>query len=381
MYDEKLLANIVYRYDGNCISDDEIVELIYTLVHSGEVIEFPNGVFDFASTGGPSSLTTILVPLYLYGCGANVVNLAVPGRPAGAVDVLSQIDGYNLDSTDIDSAKRTHFYIHLAANDRFAPLDKALFDYRKKIGKVNVPNLAIASLLSKKVASGASIIGLDVRCASFGNFGQNWDDCINNSKKYNRIANMLGMQSTCFVSDANTPYQPYIGRGESLEAIFELLMGTTDHTLQEHNKYCRDIACTMLNKAGLDANIEKMNLKTCFEDNLIFQGSTFDSFLASVERVKSQTHYVIHAAEDGYITYNLETMRSYIVSQQNLAHTISKYPDPCGITLLCRSGDYIHAGTPILSLRYSCADSPSSLHGFYSIQKEMPQFDNRKEVI
>lgn len=381
MYRDKLLSDIVSRFDDNNVLDDEIVELVYTLAHSGEVIKFPYEVFDFASTGGPSSLTTILVPLYLYGSGVNVINLAVPGRPAGAVDVLAQISGYNLESVEKNSKATVPFYIHLAANERFAPLDKALFDYRKKSGKVNVPNLAIASLLSKKVASGASTIGLDVRSATFGNFGQSWDECANNAHKFNRIANLLGIQSTCFLSDGNNPYQRYIGRGESLEAMFELLTGTADQQLNDHNKYCEDIASTMLAKAGISTKTEKINLRSCFEANLMLQGSTFDSFLESVQRVKSQAHQIIYSVGEGYIAYNLERIRAYIVSRQNSESAGSKYPDPCGITLLCRVGDYVTSGTPVLSIRDSCMEKLESQHDFYSLQKDLPNIDTRKEVI
>lgn len=381
MYSDKFLSDIVGKFDNNDILDDEIVELVYFLAHSGEVIKFPYRVFDFASTGGPSSLTTILVPLYLYGSGVNVINLAVPGRPAGAVDVLSQISGYNLESVDKKSEATVPFYIHLAANERFAPLDRALFDYRKKNGKVNVPNLAIASLLSKKLASGASTIGLDVRSATFGNFGQSWDDCAKNAHKFNRIANLLSIQSTCFLSDGNNPYQRYIGRGESLEAVFALLMGTADQQLNDHNKYCQVIASTMLAKAGISTQVEKINLRSCFEANLIFQGSTFDSFLDSVERVKSQSHQLIYSEGEGYITYNLEGIRSYIVSRQNSESTDNKYPDPCGFTLLCCAGDYVTSGIPVLSIRENCMDKLESQHNFYSLQKDLPNIDTRKEVI
>ncbi len=51
-------------------------------------------VADVASTGGPSSLSTLLSPLFLRAGGAVVPKLGVPGRPAGGIDCLAQIPGY-----------------------------------------------------------------------------------------------------------------------------------------------------------------------------------------------------------------------------------------------------------------------------------------------
>ena len=73
LYSVSYLDNIVNKFNKPDISDDEIIDLVRELAYSGKVIKFSNLVFDFASTGGPSSLTTLLVPLYLYGFGVGVV--------------------------------------------------------------------------------------------------------------------------------------------------------------------------------------------------------------------------------------------------------------------------------------------------------------------
>lgn len=381
MYNAFYLSDIVNKFDNENVSDDAIIDLTHELAYSGEVMKFSNCVFDFASTGGPSSLTTLLVPLYLYGFGMGVVNLAVPGRPAGAVDVLSQIEGYNLDSIQNTDELGYPFYVHLVANENFVPMDKALFEYRKRVGKVNVPNLAIASLMSKKVASGASNIGIDIRVSEFGNFGQNWNECSDNAKKFNRIANTLGIQSTCFLSDANNPYQRHIGRGESLEALYDIIAGTGDLQLLGHKEYCRSIACCLIERAGIVLKSNDVNLKKSFEDNLVFQGSKYDAFVGAVERVKEQSHRLIYASEDGYIKYNLQEIRNYIVSYQQKWKGKEKYPDPCGVTLLCNVGDHVVRGTPVMSIRNYLTESEAAEHHLYSIQKQLPYANMKREVI
>jgi hypothetical protein len=74
-------------------------------------------VVDIASSGGPGSLSTLLAPLYARALGAKVAKIAVPGRPAGGLDVLASLRGYN---PDLDPAAARAIlddcgYVHVAA--------------------------------------------------------------------------------------------------------------------------------------------------------------------------------------------------------------------------------------------------------------------------
>lgn len=380
-YNENDFFEIVKKYDDKNVSDEEIIQLIHALANSGEVMKFSGCVYDFASTGGPSSLSTLLVPLYLHGLGVNVINLAVPGRPAGAVDVLAQIEGYDLDR--FDNMSKEPFYIHLVANDKFVPMDKALFEYRKKVNKVNVSNLAIASILSKKVASGAKRIGLDIRVSEFGNFGSDWETCRDNAIKYNRLAKILGIESLCFLSDANIPYQRYIGRGESLEALYDIFMGTADEQLMEHVKYCEYIArCLVAKEKEMVRFITKeVDLTMLFKKNLEAQGTEYNQFLHAVERVKEQPHIIIRADRDGYIQYNLKNIREFIVARQKGEREMLRYPDRCGVKLLCNVGEYVSKEEPIISIR--CVESAdlNEVKSLFMINNNKINNAVRREVI
>ncbi len=368
---------IVYEFENPNISDEVIVELINKLADSGEILKFKTRVFDFASSGGPSSLSTILVPLYLFAYGESVINLAVPGRPAGAIDVLSQIPNYIMSDIDISELSQKHFYLHLEASQKYAPLDKQLFEYRKKVDKINNPNLAIASLLAKKVASGASDIGLDVRVASFGNFGKNWMECVLNSKRYNRIANILGINSICFLSDADVPYQPYIGRGEALIALYNIINNIGNQSLFNHNNYCMDIAKTMVRK---EYTISKDSFRKIFVENLVFQSSNYKNFESKVENILSQPYRLIRALDDGYIYYNLLEIRRYLVYRQSLDEHKTKYPDPSGMILLQEHGTHIVKGQPIIQIRNSIPRIEES-HSFFKIEKYKCTHSHEREVI
>lgn len=380
LYSEKRLQEIITKFEKD-VPDELIVDLVNTLACSGRKLKFCGQVFDFASTGGPSSLTTILVPLYLYGFGKNVINLAVPGRPAGAVDVLAQIPGYNLETIGMNYRSNKPFYYHLEANEEFVPFDNALFTYRKKVNKVDISNLVIASLLSKKIASGATHIGLDVRISPFGNFGKTWKECQANAIRYNRIAEVLGLKSTCFLSDASYPYQRYIGRGEALEAVYSLINCDGDKTLIEHDSYCKDIARCLVNKDKKQCDIPKICLKDVFSENLEQQGSSFSNFEAAVEKKRLQTKSILYANQSGYLYYDLEHIREFVVFFQNTASSGERYPDPCGITLLQNTGDYVYRDTPIISIRGISDVSSLNCNSLFSISEEAALICRKREVI
>jgi hypothetical protein len=67
-------------------------ELATALASSGEVYD-PHCLLtaDVASTGGPSSLSTLLCPLFLRVGGLVVPKLGVPGRPAGGTNMSQSI--------------------------------------------------------------------------------------------------------------------------------------------------------------------------------------------------------------------------------------------------------------------------------------------------
>ncbi len=374
-----LFDTIIGRFEKPNVSDEEICSLIERLAYSGDFLRFDHQVFDFASTGGPSSLSTLLVPLYLYAYGVNVINISVPGRPAGAVDVLAQIPEYkySFNSQSAFDFQGKHFYLHLEADECFVPFDMQLFDYRRTVNKINIPNLAIASLLAKKVAGGASNIGLDVRISPFGNFGISWEECKQNAEKYNRLAKVFDMKSICFLSDASIPYQQYIGRGEALIALHKVMNGQADSCLGEHDLFCQEMAKKMTSNTY---TLCKDRIKEAFSDNLLLQGSKFEYFEDAVKVVMDQPYREMHATLSGLINYNLHEIRRYLVNRQLMDKSLDRYPDPSGIVLLSTQGTFVNKGQPILLIRNSLPQMEAE-YSFFEIKDQTISSQRKVEVI
>ncbi|MBQ2884530.1 MAG: hypothetical protein IJE43_12275 [Alphaproteobacteria bacterium] len=379
IYDRSDFKSIIDEFSVKEISDEKLICLISELVASGVTIKTAQPVYNFASTGGPSSLTTILVPLYLYSYGVNVINIGVPGRPAGAIDVLSQINGYNV-NLDVNSlSMKDHFYYHLAANNLYAPMDNELFMFRKEIGKINIPNLAIASLIAKNMVTNAFAMGLDVRVSPFSNFGSTWDECVENAKKFCRISNKLNIKSYCFLSEANRPYQRYIGRGEALIALHNIFYSKDMSCAEEHNNYCKRIAIKILQKTGARIN-QANSLLESFSKNLLLQGSSLCEFDRTVQDLKKQPRKELFANKNGYIHYNMYNIRKLIVEKQKKLYDNKPFPDNYGVTLLCNDGDYVVKGKPIASIRSINSDFETKDDSYYLISDEIVN-NERKEML
>jgi thymidine phosphorylase len=225
MLDKNKWINLIAEAQRCPLSDERIVEIISEYANSGEILSLTeHNTADVPSTGGPSSLSTLITPLFLVQAGFIVPKLGVPGRPAGGLDTLAQISGYkiNMSENEIKNSISKCHYAHFISSGRYAPLDLDVFLLRKKNSALALPSLVIASILSKKIAVGIKNICLDIRIANHGNFGSNFTQGRLNAKQFIRISKILKLRSICFLTDANTPFQPYIGRGEALWALHNI---------------------------------------------------------------------------------------------------------------------------------------------------------------
>lgn len=343
------LINHVKEHD---LEDSSIVLLANKLATSGLIIqnEAKEDMFDIPSTGGPSSLSTLLCPVLLALLGNKVLKLGVPGRPAGGIDTLSQISGYNINPSpqEIHQWLNKSHYIHFLANEKFTPLDAKLFKFRKVNHAINIPSLVIASLLSKKIAVGLNYVGLDVRISEFGNFGTSINEAKKYSQRFNRIAQMLGIKSKCFITNGASPQQPYIGRGEALLALNKIFEIQDNEYLRSHLSICIKMALAISKKTDTSFTIE--NIKNTFFENITLQGGSKKSFYKIVSEVEEAHKYEIYAPKSGFLSINILQIRDAIVSIQN-TNNDSTFSDTCGIILKKMSNEYVDKGEMICSYR------------------------------
>lgn len=311
---------------------------------------------DVASTGGPTSLTTLLTPLFLRAAGLQVPKLGVPGRPAGGIDCLSQIRGYRTRLTEqaIDHALAHAGYAHFESGGEFAPLDARVFCLRQQVGAQQVPALVVASLLAKKLAVGVRRAGLDVRVLPNGNFGESWKEAKQNARFFSAVAKRLQIHPQPLLTDGRFPYQPYIGRRESILALSEIFSGQPDSWLQEHLEQSRQIAIAVAPEycRSSIAKVSPNTLRANFLLNLEAQGANEADYVSLVRETGKGHSIELTATQDGFVAYSLSGIRDqFVIAQKKYACDADIYPDPLGLILRQRSGAWVESGQVIATLR------------------------------
>ncbi len=349
--DHELLEVISAAQKGK-LDEAGIADLARSLAASGETLKYGvDRTADVASTGGPASLSTLLCPLFLRTLGWSVPKLGVPGRPAGGLDVLSRIPGYRVDLSAADVARVLGDcgYAHFVAGEKIAPLDGRLFILRQNTGAQTIPTLVVASLLSKKLAVGVQTVGLDIRVATHGNFGKDMAAARENAQLFRRVATLLEINATCLLTDASRPYQPYIGRGEALLALFRLFEGQADSWLMNHADQCAWMATTTVGTSACTAT--NLPAYDAFASNVLAQGGSIDGFKSIASRIADGHRFSVAAPRSGFPVVDLERVRRLIVTRQQQSHDDGAYPDPAGVIFLVECDQLVATGDPIMTAR------------------------------
>lgn len=352
---DQVLGEALSYLDRHVLSDEEVAALSEVLAHSGEQLRFPGSpvIGDVVSTGGPSSLTTLLCPLIMLGNGMRVVKLTVPGRPAGSIDTLAQVPGYNFDlsAREVRYAFDRCGFAHFLAGMRYCPLDARLYALRKKIGLMRLPQLVVASILAKKLAAQVQCVGVDVRAAPHGNLGRSVAETRENARLFVRIAQLLGIRATCFITDGLFPYQPFIGRGESLVAISRIIREEAGGPLRDHWQLCLAIALGAIREDTPRAP-SGSDLSGTLREHLEAQGASIDAFYQKVAEVESAPRHRITARHNGFFEADLGLLRQIFVEAQKAApRELGAFPDEIGLVLSCTNGTFCMKGDTLAEVR------------------------------
>ena len=346
------IVSLVDHVSQHDLALEQVASLAKKLAYEGSFLPpQTNATADVPSTGGPSSLSTLICPLFLRSKGFTVPKLAVPGRPAGGVDVLATILGYrtDLNRDEVIRCLEQCQYAHFRAGSAFVPLDARMFTIRQKVGAQDNPYLVIASLVSKKLAASVAHVRLDVRVGPHGNFGRTIEEARANARMFNYVAKTVGINSGCYLTDVGSVYQPYIGRGEALVALDDLFNDQASLWLMEHIQSCWEMTETM----GAVVPYPTGNtLREIFAENLAAQGSDIRDFDRRVDQVRGSNKETVRARSSGYMQIDLNKLRHLLVqSQAACSSERVPFSDPCGIELLCRPGQRVDAQQPIALVR------------------------------
>ena len=339
--------------------------LTMEMAHSGDILDLSclsGPTVDKHSTGGVGDTTSlILVPL-VAACGAKVAKMSGRGLgfTGGTLDKLESIPGL---CTAMEETRflRTVEEIGCAIISQtgdLAPADKVLYALRDVTATVDSMPLIVSSILSKKIASGAQNIVLDVKCGS-GALMETLEDAKTLAQMLVEIGNAAGRRFCALVTDMNQPLGMNVGNALEVREAIEILSGQAGGALKEISL---EIGAKMLALAGIPEGRTKLTaalesgagLKKLAQMIAALGGDprvTEDvSLLPQAEAVLP-----VCAAQSGYI----QSVTASEIGRASLllgAGRIRK-EDPInpavGIVMAKRIGEWIDAGEPLAHLHVS----------------------------
>ena len=233
---------------------DETVALTEALLRSGRTLDW-KGVgrptVDKHSTGGVGDKVSIALAPWVASCGAMVPMLAGRGlgHTGGTLDKLEAIPGFRtrLSAAEFESQIRRVGVAISGQSDDLAPADGALYALRDVTGTVESIPLIVSSIVSKKVATGASGIVFDVKCG-LGAFMRSRENAVALARELTEVTKAMGRNARALVTAMDQPLGAAIGNvSETAEAI-DVLRQKAPADLTE---LTRTLGAAMLVMAGV----------------------------------------------------------------------------------------------------------------------------------
>ncbi|AAT28022.1 thymidine phosphorylase [[Mycoplasma] mobile] len=201
----------------NGLNEEEITYLTLAMLDSGEKLNLSSlkgPKADKHSTGGVGDKMTLIIGPMAAALGIKMAKMSGRGLgfTGGTLDKLESIPGFKIDISEkkfIEQVDRINFAL-VSQNKNLAPADKRIYDLRNDTGTVDSIALIAASIMSKKFASGAEIILLDVKCGT-GAFIETLDKARELAKLMVKIGHLANKTVKAEITNMNEPLGKMIG--------------------------------------------------------------------------------------------------------------------------------------------------------------------------
>ena len=339
------------------LTDHEIITLTEIMLNSGEKLDLSNlgSVVDKHSTGGVGDKTTLIVSPIVASCWARVAKMSGKGlgHTGGTIDKLESIPGFkvNLDEqTFLEQVKKVGLAI-VSQTANLVPADKKIYALRDVTGTVESIPLIASSIMSKKIASGANNLVIDVKVGR-GALIKNLKDARKLAHLMIKIGSSHQIKVVCLLTNMDIPLGDNIGNALEVREAEEVLQGKKGNLTD----LCIEIAAQMVH---LNLNISVADAKKLVQENLK-NGSAYQKFLEFIKAQQgdinalpeSTYHYEVKSTEKGYIN-DINALTLGELSMQLGAGRMNlteKLDYGAGITLKKEVGDMVEVGDTLMIL-------------------------------
>jgi len=356
----------------NGMSDEETIYLTQAMVESGEKLDLHDIVriaVDKHSTGGVGDKTTFVVTPIAAACGQPVAKMSGRGLgfSGGTLDKFDAIPGFRSDLS-VDEFKRRlreTGIVVTGQNVDLAPADGKLYAIRDVTGTVPSIPLIASSVMSKKLASGADVIVLDVK-VGLGAFMTTLEDAQELARLMVKIGTENGRKVIALLANMDQPLGHAVGNALELREAIDTLLGNGPVDFTQH---CLEVASYMLFMAGHGSTQEEAFAAA---QKSLLDGSALRKLKQMVTAQGGDGDYIDHpeklpqakiieiipSPESGY----LSEINARIVGDVsvNLGAGRAKKDDAIdlsvGLIIPHKVGDYVTKGQPLLTIHASSHD-------------------------
>ncbi len=274
------------------MDDREVLDLTMAMVHSGEVLDLSPiaGIkADKHSTGGVGDKTSLVLCPMVAACGLKVAKMSGRGlgHTGGTIDKLESFPGFSTALTEVQFFENVnrHGIAIMGQTADLAPADKKLYALRDVTGTVPSIPLIVSSIMSKKLASGADVIVLDVKCGD-GSFMKTPEQAEELAQNLTRIGRLAGRRCAAIITDMDQPLGYAVGNALEVKEAISVLKGEEEGDLLQ---LCLALGSCMLIEADFaDSHeaAEKMLKET------VRSGAALDKFAEMVRAQGGDADYV-----------------------------------------------------------------------------------------
>lgn len=335
----------------NGMNDNEINYLTYYMLNSGDRIDLSmfNNTVDKHSTGGVGDKTTLIVTPIVASLGDKVAKMSGRGLgfTGGTVDKLESIKGYNISLTKdefINQVRDINIAL-IGQSSSIALADKKIYALRDVTATVSSIPLIASSIMSKKIASGAKNLVLDVKVGK-GAFMKDIESAKKLATQMVKIGMSFNINTVALLTNMDIPLGNNIGNILEVKEAIDVLNNKGPSDLREVSIYIATLMHSITNNISFNESY-KMVI------NSINSGKAYAKFKELVSRqggvleFDNPTYeYKIYSKKEGYIN-SMDTERIGKISVSLGAGRLTKEDQidyTAGIVINKKINDYVKVG-------------------------------------
>ena len=363
------------------MTDQETLDLTDIFIHSGEVLDLSgvDGItVDKHSTGGVGDKTTLIVASIVASLGLKVPKMSGRGlgHTGGTIDKLESIPGFRVDLSKEEFIHQlnTIGVAIISQTAHLAPLDKKVYALRDVTGTVESIPLIASSIMSKKIASGADKIVLDIKVGK-GALLKTQEEAIEISRLMKKIGHYYQKDVDTMITYMDIPLGTSIGNALEILEVMRILSNEENNYLVALSKA---LAAKMV-QLGLGISIQDATVRV--EDSLT-SGKAYKKFMELIKaqggdisglRVSANTQDILSTKSGHVIDMDAYRFGKLSLDLGGGRKTKEDSIDPkVGIVLKKKIGDDVKVGDVLCTLYLRDGDSfiQEDLTSYYTFQED-----------